>query len=97
MQCVIPFEPRELFLSCSVLTGVLEVHVIAIESILQTVRHDLQLHYLLSYCHVRLGDVNFHFRVVYLACEAIANHLWKVPGIYGKGFNEEVLLYYIQG
>lgn len=47
-----------------VLTGVLKVHVLAVESILQTVRHDLQLHYLLAYRHVWLGDVDFHFGVV---------------------------------
>ena len=50
-----------------VLTGVLKVHILAIESIPQAVRHDLQLHYLLAYRHVRFGDVDFYFRVVDLA------------------------------
>lgn len=61
------------------LTGVLEVHVLAVESVLQAVRHDLQLHYLLPYCYVWLGDVDFHLGVVDLTGQAVAHHLRKVP------------------
>lgn len=61
------------------LTGVLEVHILAVESVLQAVRHDLQLHYLLAYRHVWLGDVDFHLRVVDLTGQAVTHHFWKVP------------------
>lgn len=50
-----------------VLTGVLKVHILAVESVPQAVRHDLQLHYLLAYRHVWFGDVDFHLGVVDLA------------------------------
>lgn len=72
-----------------VLTGVLEVHVLAVKSVPQAVRHDLQLHDLLAYCHVRFGDVDFHFRVADLAGEAVAHHLGKVPGT-GEHFSLHV-------
>lgn len=68
-------------------TGVLEVHILAVESILQAVRHDLQLHYLLTYCHVWLGDVDFHFRVVDLTGQAVTHHLGQVPGKHDHLFN----------
>lgn len=71
------------------LTGVLEVDVVAIESILQAVRHDLQLHYLLPYCHVGLGDVYFHFGVVDLARQAVANDFGEVPGTHDHVFTGE--------
>ncbi len=69
------------------LTGVLKVHILAVQGILQAVRHDLQLHYLLPYCHVWFGDVNFYFRVVYLTCKAITHHLGKVPATHEHVFN----------
>lgn len=49
-------------------TGVLEVHILAVESILQAVSHYLELHDLLAYCYVWLGDVDIHFGIVDLTC-----------------------------
>lgn len=76
-------------LVCKELTGVLEVHIVAIEGILQAVRHDLQLHYLLPYRHVRLRNVDFHFGVVDLAREAVAHHLGEIPGTHGHTRDEQ--------
>lgn len=61
------------------LTRILEVHVVPIQSILQPVAHDFELHDLLADIHVRFGDVELHFRVVDLIGQAVAHHLRKVP------------------
>lgn len=60
-------------------TCVLKVHIMAVQSIFEPVRHDLKLHYLLAYCNVGFGDVDFHLRVVDLIGQAISDYFWEVP------------------
>lgn len=55
-------------------------------------RHDLELHYLLAYRNVGLGDVNLHFRVIDLICQAIPDHLREVPETAGNGFKDSCLV-----
>ena len=60
----------------TILTCVLELHIISVDGVLHAVGHHFQLHDLLADPHVRLGDVNIHLRVVDLASQPIAHHLW---------------------
>ena len=62
------------------LTGILKVQILAVESFGQAVNDYPQLHYLLAYYHVWFGDVDFKFRVVDLTGKAITHHLRQVPG-----------------
>lgn len=71
-------------MSALILTGILEVHVIAVDCILHSVRHDFELHDLLSYNHVWFGDVNLHFRVVDLVGQSISHHLREIPNTQNK-------------
>lgn len=68
------------------LTCVLKVHIMAVESIFQPVRHDLELHYLLAYRNVRFGYVDLHFRVIDLIGHAVSDYLWEVPETANNGF-----------
>jgi len=60
-------------------TRVLEVHVVAVQRVFQPVAHDFELHDLLPDGHVRLRDVELHFRVVDLIGQAVTHHLREVP------------------
>lgn len=60
-------------------TCVLKVHIVAVESIFQPVRHDLKLHYLLAYRNIGFGDIDFHFGVVDLIGKPVADYLREVP------------------
>lgn len=75
-----PFLPPSALLPHPSLTGILEVHVVAVEGVPQPVGHDLQLHDLLADSHVWLGDVDFHLWVIDLAGQAVTHHLRKIPG-----------------
>lgn len=61
------------------LTRVLKIHVITIKGVFQAIRNDLQLHDLLPYRHVRLGDVNVHLRIIDLIGQTISHELGEVP------------------
>lgn len=60
-------------------TCVLEVHIVAVESIFQPVCHDLELHYLLAYRNVGFGDVDLHLGVVDLIGQAISDYFREIP------------------
>lgn len=62
-----------------ILTGILEVHIVAVDSILHSACHDFELHDLLSYIHVWFGDVDLHFRVIDLVGQSISHYLREVP------------------
>lgn len=64
------------------LTGILEFHVIAVDGVFYSARHDFELHDLLSYGHVWFGDVNLHFRVVNLVGQTISHYIWEIPNTY---------------
>lgn len=70
------------------LTCVLKVHIMAVESVFQPVRHDLQLHYLLAYRNVGFGYVDVHFRVIDLIGQAVSDYLRKVPETANKSFKD---------
>lgn len=60
----------------------------AVKSVFQLVRHDLELHYLLAYRNVRFGYVNLHFRVIDLIGQAVSNYLREVPDTVNNGFKD---------
>lgn len=66
-------------MTVAALTCVLKVHIMAVESVFQPVRHDLQLHYLLADRNVRFGYVDLHFRVIDLIGQAVSDDLRQVP------------------
>lgn len=72
-------------LQTGTLTGVLKVHIMAVQRTFQPVDHDFQLHYLLAYRNVGYGYVDFHFGVVDLIGEAIPDYLREVPAARGGG------------
>lgn len=62
-------------------TCILKVHILAVVCVLQAVCHDFQLHYLLTYSHVWLGDVNFHLWVIDLTGQTVTHHLREIPNV----------------
>lgn len=60
------------------LTGILEVDVISVVSVLQLIGHDTQSHDLLSDQCVRSGDVHVHLWVVHLVGETFLHYFGKI-------------------
>ncbi len=67
------------FNSMSILTGVLEVHIISIDGVLQSVDHYLELHDLFAYSHVWFGNVNLHLRIIDLTGQPVSHQSWQIP------------------